>query len=123
MLNEETKDIAVLSRRDSTDMRTIAIVTLLFLPGTFSAVSSPPNQCSRLRLSLYLQTVFSQSFFGFSDDRKAMYVAPWLWLWAVVTVILTLIVIVTWWLLSIHQNKLIDQKRDLERKYSGESSV
>ncbi len=34
----DTKKIAVLTRRDSTDMRSIAAVTLVFLPGTFTSV-------------------------------------------------------------------------------------
>lgn len=32
--------IATLARRDSTDMRVITWITLVFLPGTFTAVSS-----------------------------------------------------------------------------------
>lgn len=38
---DESRKIAHLTRRDSTDMRIIAVVTMLFLPGTFTAVSSP----------------------------------------------------------------------------------
>ena len=39
---EDSKRIAVLTRRDSNDMRVIAAVTLLFLPGTFVAVCLVP---------------------------------------------------------------------------------
>ena len=35
---DDSKKIAILTRRDSNDMRIIAAVTLLFLPGTFVAV-------------------------------------------------------------------------------------
>jgi hypothetical protein len=36
----DSNKVALLTRRDSTDMRIIAAVTLAFLPGTFTAVSS-----------------------------------------------------------------------------------
>lgn len=36
---DDSKKIAELTRRDSNDMRVIAAVTLMFLPGTFVAVS------------------------------------------------------------------------------------
>jgi hypothetical protein len=39
---DESRKIAHLTRRDSTDMRIIAVVTMLFLPGTFTAVRSSP---------------------------------------------------------------------------------
>lgn len=38
---EESKKVTMLTRNDSTDMRIIASVTLLFLPGTFVAVRLP----------------------------------------------------------------------------------
>jgi hypothetical protein len=47
---EDFKTVAVLTRRDSTDMRIIAAVTLCFLPGTFFA------------------TFFSTSFLDFVND-------------------------------------------------------
>lgn len=37
---DESRTIAHLTRRDSTDMRIIALVIMLFLPGTFTAVKS-----------------------------------------------------------------------------------
>ena len=36
---EDSRKVAVLARQDSTDMRVIAVATLVFLPGTFVAVS------------------------------------------------------------------------------------
>jgi hypothetical protein len=36
---EDSRKIALLTKRDSNDMRIIAAVTLAFLPGTFTAVS------------------------------------------------------------------------------------
>jgi hypothetical protein len=36
---EDTRAVAFSTRRDSADMRVMAVVTLLFLPATFTAVS------------------------------------------------------------------------------------
>ena len=36
---EDSKNVALLTRLDSSNMRIIAIVTLFFLPGTFTAVN------------------------------------------------------------------------------------
>ena len=41
----DSRNIAILTRKDSTDMRSIAVVTLLFLPGTF--VSPIPSSSER----------------------------------------------------------------------------
>ncbi len=38
---EDSKNVALLTRLDSTNMRIIAVVTLFFLPGTFTAVRWP----------------------------------------------------------------------------------
>ena len=35
---DDSKKIAILARQDSTDMRIIAVATLIFLPATFVAV-------------------------------------------------------------------------------------
>ena len=43
-----TKELAVASKRDSSAMKTIAVLTMVFLPGTFLAVSNyPPFQPSQ----------------------------------------------------------------------------
>jgi hypothetical protein len=41
--NESMVDIGVATRMDSRAMKSIALVTVAFLPGTFVAVSNPPN--------------------------------------------------------------------------------
>jgi hypothetical protein len=39
---DESKKVALWTRRDSSDMRVITAITLLFLPGTFTAVCQIP---------------------------------------------------------------------------------
>ena len=78
--------------RDSSDMRAIAWVTLAFLPATFVAVRSlfTTSQTS----SDFYQTFFSSSFFNF--EQKGRRVSDWIWLYCVISVILTVGVHAGW---------------------------
>lgn len=61
-------------------MRIIAWVTLLFLPGTFTA------------------TFFSSTFFDFlPDDNNPQIVSWWVWLYCLVTVLITGLVLLGWY--------------------------
>jgi hypothetical protein len=55
---EDSNQVAILARRDSADMRVIAVVTLIFLPATFTAVSLQFHNFSWVchRLSLQEQS-------------------------------------------------------------------
>lgn len=79
--------IAVSTMRDSTVMKTIAVLTTLFLPGTFVA------------------TFFSMTMFNWSNttgngngssDSSGAVVSPYLWVYWVITIVLTLFVMVLW---------------------------
>ena len=39
MISEDQKNIALAAKRDSAAMRVISVITAVFLPGTFTAVS------------------------------------------------------------------------------------
>lgn len=78
--NAAMKTIALLMQRDSTDMRIIAWATLIFLPGTFTA------------------TLFSSTFFDFlPDDNNSWIVSWWIWLYCLVTVFITGLVLLGWY--------------------------
>ncbi|KAG6367499.1 hypothetical protein INS49_001689 [Diaporthe citri] len=78
--NAAMKTIALLARRDSTDMRIVAWATLIFLPGTFTA------------------TLFSSTFFDFlPDDNNPRIVSWWIWLYCLVTVLITGLVLIGWY--------------------------
>jgi hypothetical protein len=64
------------------DMQVIAAVALGFLPGTFVA------------------TLFSTSFWNFQSDNEGRVVSRWVWLYWVVTTVLTLAVLVAWRIVS-----------------------
>lgn len=38
-IGKDTKEVAAASKRDSSAMKTIAVLTMIFLPGTFVSVS------------------------------------------------------------------------------------
>lgn len=102
-LNFKTSKAAL---RDSSDMRTIANVTLVFLPATAAAVcffSTFPLSRSLLQI-LYkslifrfavTQTFFSTAFFNFQKENRV--VSPWIWLYCVVSAGLTAIVFLGWY--------------------------
>ncbi|MCJ1265620.1 hypothetical protein MMC22_005500 [Lobaria immixta] len=71
-----SKDIAEATKQDSYAMKTIAILTTLFLPGTFVAA------------------LFSTSMFDF--DHDSIQVSRLFWVYWAVTVPLTVVVVVIW---------------------------
>ncbi|KIX95065.1 uncharacterized protein Z520_09375 [Fonsecaea multimorphosa CBS 102226] len=84
---EDSRNVAILTRKDSTDMRIIAVVTLLFLPGTFMA------------------TLFSSGFFNFLPGQSNQVVSKWIWLYFALTGGCTFVVFLAWYLSSKRQNK------------------
>ncbi|KAF1960335.1 hypothetical protein CC80DRAFT_291906 [Byssothecium circinans] len=99
----DSRRIAILTRRDSTDMRIIAAVTLIFLPGTFVA------------------TVFSTGLFDWGNgdptpagndstggDGKT--VSKYIWVYFMLTGALTTVVLIAWGLFSwIQRKKMVRQ--------------
>lgn len=79
---EQSKHIAVLTRRDSNDMRIIALLTMIFLPGAF------------------VGSLMSSSFFNFDPAADNEVVSHWIWLYLLITARLTIIVFSGWHLLS-----------------------
>ncbi|GFF31040.1 hypothetical protein IFM58399_02756 [Aspergillus lentulus] len=72
--------LAASMKRDSTSMNAIAALTMVFLPGTFIA------------------TILSAgSLNGGGDNTRFESASVW-WLWAAITVPLTLVVMSSWWL-------------------------
>jgi hypothetical protein len=72
------KTIAEATARDSAAMLVISAVTVVFLPATFTA------------------TFFSTSFFNFQAGGKAQVVSKWIWIYVVITIGLTLLIIGIW---------------------------
>lgn len=115
-ISKEQNKIALAATQSNASMGFISILTILFLPATFTAVShlhlllkeicltdeqngqviaSP----SPLKLMLInRQTFFSTTFFNFQADRNGIVVSWWLWVYFVVTLLLSAFVLVPlWW--------------------------
>jgi Mg2+ and Co2+ transporter CorA len=73
-----SRRLAELTQNDSTHMRIIAGVTLVFLPATFMA------------------TFFSTTFFDFKPSKED-YVSRWIWLYCLLTICLTVAILGLWW--------------------------
>ncbi|KAH8900360.1 hypothetical protein GQ53DRAFT_127389 [Thozetella sp. PMI_491] len=100
VLAKTSRRLAELSRKDSTDMRVISAVTLVFLPATF------------------MSTFFSASFFNFQPE-EASHMSPWIWLYWVITASLTAVVLGLWWYFSRrqHDKALEVVRRDSRREH------
>ncbi|KAI1145058.1 hypothetical protein F4825DRAFT_444849 [Nemania diffusa] len=82
---ETNVEIAKATSRDSKHMRSIAFVTMVFLPGTFFA------------------GVFSMTFFDWSNDGGKPAVSGYLWIYLVVTLFFTLITVGLWYYFNIYR--------------------
>lgn len=88
------KVIAEATARDSAAMVIISIVTIAFLPATFTA------------------TFFSTTFFNFQNQGQSV-VSQWIWLYWAITAPLTIIIMSVWYLLSKRRRKTIQERLNL----------
>lgn len=72
-------DIATATGNDSKQMRSIAVLTMIFLPATFVA------------------SLFSMSFFDLGPEQGSGNVSPWIWLYFVVTAGFTGVTVSAWY--------------------------
>ncbi|KAK4165313.1 hypothetical protein QBC43DRAFT_315695 [Cladorrhinum sp. PSN259] len=70
----DSKELAAASKRDSSSMKIIAVLTTLFLPGTF------------------ISTLFSMPLFDWEVSRLSDVSARYIWLYWVITIALTVVV-------------------------------
>ncbi|KAJ3515356.1 hypothetical protein NLJ89_g1806 [Agrocybe chaxingu] len=94
-----TSKISVSAQRDSSAMKTIAIVTMFFLPGTF------------------VSSLFSMVFFDTQPDssgRPLLLVGSQIWIYFVTTVVLTLLVLSVWGVWRYHRTKQQSVHLDVE---------
>ena len=82
---DESKAIAFETRRDSTSMKTIASLTMVYLPSTFAA------------------SVFSTGFFTFTPgDAEGVKVDTKIWILVVIAFLMSVLTIGTWVYLNKH---------------------
>ncbi|KAG6365675.1 hypothetical protein INS49_007286 [Diaporthe citri] len=75
IISRTNNAIAEATQADSKRMRSISTLTMVFLPATFVA------------------TVFSMTLFNWSPEQDQEVMSPWFWVYAVITIALTLL---TW---------------------------
>ncbi|PMD27018.1 hypothetical protein NA56DRAFT_562050, partial [Hyaloscypha hepaticicola] len=90
--------IAEDTRRDSSSMKTIAVLTLVFLPATAMA------------------SIFSMSMFNWQAQDGGTVVSSKIWIYVVVAVVLTCVVLIIWilwfnWTQKKYDNKM---RNDIE---------
>jgi len=91
------------SRRDASAMKTIAVLTLVFLPGTYVAVRILCVASSSYIILLqqvaplnYLQALFSMSMFNWQARNGEPVYSSYLWVYFLITVPLTVLVVAVW---------------------------
>ncbi|KAK3369850.1 hypothetical protein B0H63DRAFT_485645 [Podospora didyma] len=95
-------EIALQTKEDGSQMRSIALLTMIFLPATFVA------------------TLFSMSFFNWQPEGDEVTVSPWLWVYFVVAAGLTFISVGTWYLARLRRRR---RRRALLLAEKGEEKV
>jgi len=115
--NSINAKIAVSSARDSSAMKTLALVTTVFLPGTYIAVSWNFQDHQSLRSDWRYKTLFSMSMFDWSSSSKSTAqsdtpetVSRKFWIYWVVTIPLTLLVMVLWRAWWLWQERLYNKE-------------
>ncbi|KAL3711275.1 hypothetical protein TMatcc_005073 [Talaromyces marneffei ATCC 18224] len=99
-------EIAADTKRDSTSMNAIAALTMVFLPGTFTA------------------TILGAGIFSASTNGNGIRVSNLWWLWIAFTVPLTLGIMLGWWYYrkkekKIEENARLQEERQAEKSKAG----
>ncbi|GME53177.1 hypothetical protein GTA08_BOTSDO11761 [Neofusicoccum parvum] len=92
-INETMLNLTMESVDDSYVVRVVTLATLIYLPGSFVA------------------SLFGMNFFDFDDGMSSLRIAANSWIYLVVTVPLTLLTALSWWVAANGQKKKRDRKR------------
>ncbi|KAF2113580.1 hypothetical protein BDV96DRAFT_601074 [Lophiotrema nucula] len=91
-LAENSQEVAIATLRDSAVMRVITAITIFFL------------------LAIFTATFFSTSFFDFSGGPHDRVYSWWIWLYFLITVVLTVVVVAgTYMLWKKEENEIADR--------------
>ncbi|KAI1075585.1 hypothetical protein F5B20DRAFT_573398 [Whalleya microplaca] len=94
----EQHQLANASKRDNRSMKTLTFLGSLFLPGTF------------------LSSIFSMSFFDFSNDNTSP-VSARLWLYLVIMVPLTFLIVGGWWKFDQLSGKAVEEDENHDESH------
>ncbi|CAI6287394.1 unnamed protein product [Periconia digitata] len=96
--SETAVEMALATNRESRVMKSISLVTMIFLPGTFFA------------------TVFSMTFFDWSDPMGESHVSSHLWVYVVITITFTATTLGLWYYFVMY-------RRSRRRAMKGQQSI
>ncbi|KAF2477888.1 uncharacterized protein BDR25DRAFT_250230 [Lindgomyces ingoldianus] len=96
--SETNVEVALATNQDSRHMRSIALVTMIFLPGTFFA------------------SMFSMTFFNWSNQPGTQTVSTYLWVYVLITISFTALTIGLWYYIVVfrHSRGKRKDRGDLE---------
>ncbi|KAF6823986.1 hypothetical protein CMUS01_10448 [Colletotrichum musicola] len=90
-------DIALSTKKDGSQMKSIALLTMVFLPATF------------------VTSMFSMTFFQWIPDNSTQTVSPYIWIYFVATVGLTFMTVGSWYLFANTKRAPMNGETDLEQ--------
>ncbi|KAK8025071.1 hypothetical protein PG990_002894 [Apiospora arundinis] len=110
--------IAYASKRDSSQMRYISFLGMVFLPGTFLAI---PVQLyiATFVLTRESKTLFSMTFFNWHPDGSPGVISPWIGLYCGLAAMLTLLTYLRWKKYITEQDKIAGE--DIENALTSDS--
>ncbi|KAI9799361.1 MAG: hypothetical protein M1833_004060 [Piccolia ochrophora] len=119
----DSKSLAAASKRDSSAMKSVAVVTIVFLPGTFLSVSLPvtasslpslpPQQSADTKKTLFAMPVFDWES---SNGHLAVNNNFWIyWAFNVPLTVLTVAIWITW----MRRDSLLKRRLEKEARASG----
>ena len=101
---QDSRTIALASKHDSTSMKTLAAVTVVFLPGTFVA------------------SLFSMSMFDWQANAESVLTSRF-WIYWAVTIPLTLATICAWYLWISRKAAIIRSQEQRVVKHMGDDMI
>ena len=86
------------STKDTRSMMIIALISAIFLPATFLAVSRfcPPNNHILRLINVY--TLFGSNFFAYSERENALTVASNFWVYVIITFAFSGSTVIVWFI-------------------------
>lgn len=113
---ENSATIALFNMRDSTAMKTIGVLTTLFLPGTFVA-------------TLFSTTMFNWNVPGNGSggssttaDSPAVSVSPYIWVYWAISIPLTSVVMLLWLFWSRREHRKTQMKLVIRRQHDDDNN-
>jgi len=108
--SEMSNSIALETKRDNAQMRSIATLTMVCLPMTSVAVSLLPSSKTLLQSTNHIKSVFSMGVFNWNPQKGQSVVTVYFWVFLGTAGGLTLLTITAWLLVTLPKRKRTGEK-------------